>query len=77
MDDILVYGRNQDEHDHRLTVVLEHLKVTLNEEKCNFLTNSVRFLGQRVDSSGIHPDPYKVELMKCPISQPYISSYYT
>jgi len=60
MDDILVYGQNQEEHDHRLIVVLEHLKqakVTLNEEKCNFSTNSVRFLGQRVDSSGIHPDP--------------------
>ena len=74
MDDILVYGQNQDEHDCRLTAVLEHLrqaKVTLNKEKCSFSTNSDRFLGQLVDSSGIRPDPQKVEaieLMKSPTS---------
>jgi len=74
MDDILVYGRNQEEHDHRLTNVLECLrraKVTLNKKKGSFSTQSVRFLGQLVDSSGIRPDPQKVEaiqLMKCPTS---------
>ena len=39
MDDILVHGRTQDEHDHRLVAVLERLKdarVTLNKDKCTF-----------------------------------------
>jgi len=68
MDDILVYGQ---EHDQRLTALLEHLwqaKVALNKEKCSF---SVRFLGQLFDSSIIHPDPQKVEaiqLMRSPTS---------
>ena len=72
MNDILVYGQNQDEHNRRLTAVLEHrrqAKVTPNKEKCSFSTNSVRFLGQLVDSAGVRPGPQKVaaiQLMKSP-----------
>ena len=74
MDDILVYGQVQDGYNQRLTAVLEHIKqakVKLNKEKCSFYMHSIRFLGQHVDGSGIHPDPQKVEavqLMKSPTS---------
>lgn len=39
MDDILVHGRTQAEHDKRLDAVLEKLQesgLTLNKEKCAF-----------------------------------------
>ena len=63
IDDILIYGRNQEEHDKRLSDVLNKLQqagVTLNKEKCKFSTSCVQFLGQQIDSQGIRPDPEKV-----------------
>ena len=50
MDDIIVYGANQAEHDERLEGVLTKLqrdKVTLNWEKCEFSKDSVKFLDSR------------------------------
>ena len=67
MDDILVHGHNQQEHDQRLMTVLEHLKqakLTLNRDKCSFSVSSVKFLGHVIDSSGIHPDPQKLEAIQ-------------
>ena len=67
MDDVLVYGKCQEEHDQRLTAVLERLqkeKVTLNKEKCKFSVSHVRFLGHIINKSGIHPDPEKLEAIQ-------------
>ena len=64
MDDILVYGRDQEEHNSKLMAVLELLKqarVTLNKDKCCFSVDRVTFLGHVVDHVGVHPDPKKVE----------------
>ncbi len=62
MDDILVFGVSQTEHDQRLFAVLKKLQkggVTLNQ-KCEFSKRSVKFLGQILDESGVHADPEKV-----------------
>ena len=67
MDDVLVYGKCQEEHDQRLTAVLERLqkaKVTLNKDKCKFSVSHVRFLGNIINNSGIHPDPEKLEAIQ-------------
>ena len=64
MDDVLVYGENREEHDERLTGVLQRLSdlgMTLNADKCVFAQTSVKFLGHVVDSQGIRPDPDKIE----------------
>ena len=56
IDDVLVHGKSQVEHDERLMVVLDHLQaanVTLNKAKCEFSKDSVKFLGQIIDQSGI------------------------
>ncbi len=48
IDDILVYGKNQEEHDAHMRVALSRLRganITLNKEKCVFSTNCVKFLG--------------------------------
>ncbi|RXN37994.1 hypothetical protein ROHU_001525 [Labeo rohita] len=62
MDDILVFGASQTEHDQRLFAVLKKLQkggVTLNQ-KCEFSKKSVKFLGQILDESGVQADPEKV-----------------
>ena len=63
IDDILVHGKTQEEHDECLNKVLHRLQdagVTLNIEKCQFSQNQVTFLGQVINSDGIRPDPSKV-----------------
>ena len=62
VDDILIFGRNQTEHDSRLIAVLKRIqaaKVTLNPEKCEFRRSQVKFLGHLIDSDGIQADPEK------------------
>ena len=44
MDEILIFGKDQKEHDTRLTIVLEIIKsvgVTLNRDKCEFNKTSL------------------------------------
>ena len=39
IDDVLIYGRNQEEHDERLLAYLSRIEeagLTLNKEKCEF-----------------------------------------
>lgn len=55
MDDVLVWGSSQSEHDERLRRVLSKLQeagVTLNE-KCEFSKTKIKFLGQIVEASGV------------------------
>ena len=67
MDDMLIHGTTQQEHDQRLLAVLQRLEkagVTLNREKCKFSQNAVKFLGHVIDQSGITPDPDKVNAIQ-------------
>ena len=62
MDDILIFGKDQNEHDTRLTAALERIQaagVTLNKEKCEFNKTSLTLLGHSIDEKGISPDPRK------------------
>ena len=59
IDDVLIHGSTQDEHDQRLIAVLERLnqaKVTLNQAKCEFSKHRIKFLGQILDGSGVQPE---------------------
>ena len=67
IDDVLVHGRTQEEHDERLALVLQRLLesgMTLNKEKCKFSCSRVNFLGQTLSGSGIQPDPEKVAVIQ-------------
>lgn len=67
MDDVLIHGTTQEEHDERLRKVLRLLQqagLTLNSEKCLFSQQSVKFLGHCIDPSGIRPDPDKVRAIQ-------------
>ena len=62
MDDILIHGRNQIEHDVRCRAVLFRLQkagLTLNIQKCEFSQGRLKFLGHIVDAQGVHADPEK------------------
>ena len=62
MDDVLVFGATQQEHDRRLAATLERINaagVSLNKEKCKFSVGVVKFLGHIVDKEGIRADPDK------------------
>ena len=59
MDDVLIHGKSQEEHDERLIKVLNRLQAE-GQEKCKFSQSQVPFLGQVVNESGITPDPSEV-----------------
>ncbi|UYV68520.1 K02A2.6-like [Cordylochernes scorpioides] len=51
MDDIMVYGSCQEEHDKRLETVLTRVSksgLTLNKEKCKFAVTTIKFLGHQI-----------------------------
>ena len=57
-DDILVFGKNQEQHDVRLATALEKIRAsgaTLNPEKCEFRKTKLTFLGHDIDGRGIYP----------------------
>ena len=48
MDDVLIYGSSQEEHDQRLTKALNRIqssRITLNPDKCEFNKEKLTFLG--------------------------------
>ena len=66
IDDVLVYGATQEEHDRRLLASLEQIQkagITLNRAKCQFGVTCIHFCGYVIDSSGIRPNPAKVEAL--------------
>ena len=66
MDDILIHGTTQQEHDARLEAALTRMEragMTLNATKCVFSQLSVKYLGHIIDSNEVHPDPVKSRLL--------------
>ena len=62
IDDVLVWGCNQEEHDARLHAVLRKMEeagITLNVDKCKFSQREVKFLGHIISDEGIRADPGK------------------
>ena len=62
MDDVIVFGESQQQHDERLMDVLQRLSqagVTLNN-KCEFSTSRIKYLGHIVSPEGIKADPEKI-----------------
>ena len=63
IDDIPVYGKDQEEHDTHLTTVMERIGaagLTLNLDKCEFAQQKIRFLGQVLGEAGIQSDSNKI-----------------
>ena len=63
-DDILVYGKSDEEHDNRLRDTLHHLQknnCTLNLDKCELGRSEVEFYGHIFSKEGMQPSPSKIE----------------
>ncbi|KAK7105840.1 hypothetical protein V1264_017168 [Littorina saxatilis] len=64
MDDVVVSGDSEAEHDERLRQVLERVRqagLKLNKEKCEFRKTKLDFLGHTISQDGIQPDLSKVK----------------
>jgi hypothetical protein len=60
IDDILIWGSNEREHDSRLSKVIEVLKfnnVLLNKQKCIYKVQTIHFLGHELKPEGAKPLP--------------------
>ena len=66
-DDIIVYGRDIEEHDrnlHKLLSTLQKAGLTVNRAKCEFRKSEIEFYGFVFSADGLRPDPAKVEALK-------------
>ena len=67
MDDIIVFSKTLEEHEARLTKVLDRLRENgpkLSPEKCWFFQTCVRYLWHIVSHKGVEMDPQKTEALK-------------
>lgn len=67
LDDILLTGKDDQDHLRTLAMVLERLEeagLRLKREKCLFMNEEVMFLGHKVDATGLHPVHEKVQAIQ-------------
>ena len=66
-DDILVTGKNRDEHKASLSEVLERLQnhnLRVKLSKCKFFAPSITYLGHKIDTNGVSTIENKVQGIK-------------
>ena len=66
-DDIIVWGETEAQHDERLRKTLmkaREIGLRLNLSKCRFRVQTVTFLGDKISSDCIQPDPNKVTAVR-------------
>ena len=64
IDDILVYSKDAQEHEHHLRIILQILRenqLFAKLSRCDFWLKEVSFLGHIVSAYGIRVDPAKIE----------------
>ncbi|XP_031335291.1 uncharacterized protein K02A2.6-like [Photinus pyralis] len=70
-DDVVIFGKDSEEHDSRLDAVLKRLRKTgwtLNKSKCEFRKNTITLLGHVVSKEGVVPDPSKAKaILEMPV----------
>jgi len=75
VDDLLIWGENDEQHDSRLMQVLERAQnryLKLNKSKCQIKKDTITYIGH-ID--GVKPDPKKMEVIVNMPSQEEISRY--
>ena len=67
IDDILIWGRDMQEHDARLRTVMKRVSdfnLKLSPEKCQFRKDRVSYVGHVLTSEGVKPDFEKVRAVQ-------------
>lgn len=77
LDDIVIVGDTQEEHDERFSKVLSILQkrnVKLNKSKCVISAKEVPYLGYILSGDGIRPDPKKIKaILEAPTPNSVVS----
>lgn len=67
LDDILIYSKTVEEHQHLLNEVfklLNQYKLYVKAEKCALFLESVEFLGHTISGQGLHVEQGKISAVK-------------
>ncbi|XP_054290006.1 uncharacterized protein K02A2.6-like [Macrosteles quadrilineatus] len=67
LDDIIITGKNKNEHLRNLREVLKRMKesgIKAKSSKCKFFEESVTYLGHTIDRNGIHPTEEKIKAIR-------------
>ena len=67
IDDILIWGTTEQEHNERLENVFkkcEEINLTLNKDKCELNKSEITYIGHRITADGVKPDSGKVKAIK-------------
>ena len=67
IDDIVIYSKTKEEHEHHLILTLQVLRrhqLYAKFSKCEFLLRSVTFLGHVVSDQGVEVDRSRIEVVK-------------
>lgn len=63
IDDLLVWGDSQEQHDQRLVKLLERARqydLKLNRNKCKIRMTEIKYIGHILSTNGLKPDDEKV-----------------
>ena len=66
-DDIIIHGRDVEEHDRKLFAVLERLRevgLTLNGRECEFRLQKLTFFGHELTSKGVNASEQKIAAIR-------------
>lgn len=81
IDDVMVYGKTQQEHDNNVEKFLariEEMNIELNDRKCHIDQEEVKFMGHSISPKGIMPAKDKlvaIEAFKPPTSKEDLKSF--
>ena len=67
LDDVLVFGKTLEEHNHHLGQVFERIRqagLRLKPKKCRIAQTSVEYLGHVVSADGVQTDPKKLSAVE-------------
>ena len=75
LDDVIVFGRTEEEHLEHLWIVLEcfrEFNLKLKPSKCSFFQTKIVYLTHHVSKEGIHPSDENVHaIMEFPLPETY------
>ncbi len=63
INDIIIFSKNVEDHEHHIRLILDKLRkveIYAKLKKCEFHQSEMELLGFIIFGNGIHMDPYKV-----------------